>query len=152
MADVVTKTRTNYFRTTDIKKLRDLLDQVKTDGSDIVLVESAGTNTAMFYCNGEIEGILTAQARENLTRDPNWADNHPETAYSIDAFLSELASLIVPGDACIIKTVGYESMRCIFAGAHIIAGGKVQYESFDQILLQKTRAMLADPTYTTCMN
>lgn len=150
MADVITKTRTNYFRTTDPVKLQALLKSVKTDGKPVIL---CGLDSKyMFYCEGDIEGILTDDAKKRLESDPDWVDDHPDEAWSLDAFLDELSGLVAPGDACIVKNVGYESMRCIFAGAHIVAHGAIShYEDLDRILIQKTRSLLSDPAWDTRM-
>lgn len=150
MADVVTKTRTNCFSTTDPVKLKNLLSAVKTDGGNIVTCSLDGK--FMFYCHGDIEGILTDEAKEKMADDPDWADDHPDEAWSLDAFLEELSGLVAPGDACIIKLVGYESMRCIFAGARIVAHKKQSgYEDLDRILIRKARSLLADPSWDTRM-
>lgn len=42
MADVITKTRTNYFSTTDPEKLKALLSGVKTDGRPVTLCSLDG--------------------------------------------------------------------------------------------------------------
>lgn len=150
MADVITKTRTNYFSATDPEKLKILLSGVKTDGGPVTLCSLDGK--FMFYCGGDIEGILTEHAKRQLERDPDWADDHPDEAWSLDAFLEELSDLVAPGDACIVKHVGYESMRCLFAGAHIVAHKKQSgYEDLDRILIRKAKSLLADPSWDTRM-
>lgn len=147
MADVITRIRTNYFRTADPDALRALLASVKTDGEPVTAVEKDGG--FMFYCPADIQGTLTDRAKHQLEYDPDWADDNPDEAYSMDAFLEALKPLVTPGDACIIKSVGHEAMRSLFADAYIVAGGRAGYVNFDDVLRQKARSMLADPEWET---
>lgn len=147
MADVITRIRTNYFKTADPDKLRGLLAAVKTDGEALTVIEKAGE--FMFYCVADIQGTLTDRARRQLEYDPDWADDNPDEAYSMDAFLEELKPLIAPGDACIIKSVGHEAMRSLFADAYIVTDERVGYVDLDNVLRQKTRSMLGDPKWET---
>lgn len=151
MADVITKTRTNYFKTTDPEKLESLLASVKTDGGPVTVCSLDGRY--MFYCAGDIEGLLTDEAKENLETDPDWADDNPDEAWSLDLFLDELSGLVAPGDACILKYIGHESMRCLFAGAHIVTYKNASgYKDFDQVLLKAAREALGDPVWDTRMS
>lgn len=147
MADVVTKIRSNYFRTTDPGKLRTLIASVKTDGEPVTLVEKAGE--FMFYCPADIQGVLTRRARQELERDPDWADDNPDEAWTMDAFLAGLKPLVAPGDACVVKSVGYEAMRSVFADAYIVGNGTIGYENFDTVLKQRARSMLGDQKWET---
>lgn len=147
MADVITRVKSNYFRTTDPDRLRALLASVKTDGEPLAVVEKDGE--FMFYCQADIQGVLTRRAKQNLEYDPDWADDNPDEAWTMDAFLAELRSLVAPGDACVVKSVGYEAMRALFADAYIVGNGTIGYENFDTVLRQKTRSLLADPKWET---
>lgn len=147
MADVITKIRTNYFRTTDPDKLRGLITSVRTDGEPVTLIEKAGE--FMFYCPADIRGTLTDRAKRHLEYDPDWADDNPDEAWTMDAFLDELKNLVAPGDACIIKSIGHEAMRSLFADAYIVTSQRVSYENFDTILRQKARSMLDDAGWET---
>lgn len=147
MADVITKIRTNYFSVTDPEKLRALIKTVKTDGKAVTLVEKNGE--FMFYCPADIMGTLTDRAKRQLEYDPDWADDNPDEAYSMDAFLAALKDLIAPGDACIVKSVGYEAMRSLFADAYIVTDKRVGYVGLDDVLRQKTRSMLENPSWET---
>lgn len=147
MADVITRIRTNYFRTTDPGKLKELLAAVKTDGEGLAVVERDGE--FMFYCAADIQGTLTDRAQRQLAYDPDWADDNPDEAYSMDAFLDKLKDLVAPGDACIVKSVGHEAMRSLFADAYIVADGRVGYTVLDDVLRQKARSMLGDPKWET---
>lgn len=149
MADVITKTRTNYFKATDPDALKALVNSVKTDGAPAVLVENEKSGEFMFYCNGELQGTLTDRAKRHLETDPDWADDNPDEAYSMDVFRKQLQALIAPGDACIVKTVGYEAMRCLFADADVITRDKMGYASLDDVLTAKARSLLGDPNWRT---
>ena len=147
MADVITKTRTNYFRTTDPEKLRALLSAAKTDGEKITAVEKDGR--FMFYCQAEILGTLTERAKRELEHNPDWADDNPDEAYSLGEFLEDLKGLVARGDACVIKTIGYEAMRSLFADARIVTDRRVGYADLDNVIRQKARSLLEDPEWET---
>lgn len=149
MADVVMKSRTNYFASTDAAGLADLLKSVKTGGEPIVLTTRNGRH--MFCCNGDIMGVLTDEARMKILEDPAWADDNPDEAYSFDAFLQALKRCVAPGDACILKTVSYEKMRQVCADAYLITRTGSSYVDFDRILIMKTRSLLADAGWDTQM-
>lgn len=149
MADVITKTRTNYFKTTDPEALKALVNGMKTDGAPAVLVENEKSHEFMFYCNGELQGTLTDRAKRHLEDDPDWADDNPDEAWSMDVFRKQLQALVAPGDACVIKTVGYEAMRCLFADADIITRDKMGYANLDDVLTAKARSQLSDNNWNT---
>lgn len=129
MADVITKTRTDYFGCSDIAGLRDLIRSLKTDGGPVTLVEDGGK--CMFYCEGEIEGCLTPMAIENMESDPDWADDNPEQAYSHELFLERLQGMIAPGQGCVMTCIGYEAMRQIWSDAYIVTRSLIHRIDFN---------------------
>lgn len=150
MADLITKTRTNYFETTDSAALAALLAVTKTDAGPITLVHRDGKH--MFYCDGAIEGVLTEEAEANITLNPDWADDNPDEAWSLNEFFERLSALVEPGDACIVKQIGYESIRCLFAGATIVTHGNVcEYTDLDDVLIEGARWALDNAIWKTQM-
>lgn len=151
MANVNVRTRTNYFETTDPSALRALLASAKTDSGPVVLCDLDGKY--MFYCEGAIEGVMTEEAEANMALDPYWADDHPDEAWSLDGFLDRLSRLVEPRDACIVKQVGFESMHCVFAGAHIVTHNDVrEYVDLDDVLIEQARCALDNALWKTRMD
>lgn len=149
MAELIEKTRTNYFRTDDPEALDRLLRSVKTDSGPISIVTDGDTH--MFYCTGTIDGVLTEKAKEMLASDPDWADDNPDKAYSHDLFLTKLQALVAPGDACIIRSVGHEAMRDLWANAYIITRSAIKFVFFTDTIRAAAKSMLGDPEWDTVM-
>ncbi len=149
MADVTIRIRTNYFSVTDPDTLRELIASVKTDGVPLSLAGKDGEY--MFYGTSDILGVLTEKAREELKSDPDWADDNPDEAWSMGDFLTKLQALVRPGDACIVKSVGYEAMRSIFADAYIVTADNVEYVGFDETIRKKARGMLGNGKWDTLL-
>ena len=129
MADSIVKTRSNYFVSSDPAALKALVASLKTDRNAAVFGEAGGK--CMFYCDGEIEGVLTPAAMEHMRTDPDWADDNPDQAYSHELFLETLQALVAPGEACVIKAIGHEAMRDLWADAYVITRTAIRRVDLD---------------------
>ena len=74
-------------------------------------------------------------------------DEITDTSY--EDLLIELQKLIVPGDACIITTVGNCKLRCVLADTIIITHDKIDSITLETAALGKARSLLETENWET---
>lgn len=150
MAEAIERSRTNYFRTPDEDGLRAFLQAAKAEAC--ITFDEGPDGTVMFCCAGSILGAMTDGAKEKIKEDPDWADDNPDEAWSLDLFLDGLKRYVAPGDACVITTVGYEKLRSLWADAVIVTKDRVRNVSLRRAAMSAAREALGDPRWSTCMD
>lgn len=135
MANLDITVRTNYFRVTDKNRFRQLFDRVISE-DDIQIWESEyEPDKLAFGTYGAIVGLLDTD------------DEITDTSY--EYLLIELQKLIVPGDACIITTVGNCKLRCVLADTIIITHNKIDSITLETAALEKARSLLETENWET---
>ena len=130
--------RTNYFRVTDIEKLKEFVAKAQgRDGEKVELFDETidGETLYGFGCMAPLQGYYDEEAEE----------------YSYDAFLDDLQTVVAPGDAVIIMEAGYEKLCYVYGSAIIVTSEKTESMDFTQLVLQKAAELLGDPDYHTKM-
>lgn len=145
MANVTTVTRSNRFACKDPDEVCLALSQCRTDGNPVVATQENGK--IMFYCEGEIEGMLTPKAREMEAKNPGWCDDHPEEAYTMSQLCTYLMEHLSADDACCILSTGRESMRDIWADCYVVTWTSVKHVDLRQVAQSVTREALMDPKW-----
>lgn len=145
MANVTTITRSNYFRCQDPENVRKVLSACKTDGNPVITAREG--DKIMFYCEGEIEGMLTPEAAYKMRQDPDWADNHPDEAWSMEQLCQYLMAHVAVDDACCIMSIGREAMREIWGDCYIMTRTDMRLIDLRQMVDSAVRDKLNDPRW-----
>jgi len=141
MANYNAFTRSNYFRVTDEKRMKELVDSCACGEDELHLFvrdESEGSKTFGFGCYGSISGL------EVPSED---SDEEPEVEY--DFFITELQKILYDGDAIIITEIGYEKLRYLIGYSIIITKTESRCVDLDNEALGIAKKMLGNPAFTT---
>lgn len=145
MANVTTVTRSNYFRCQDPDTVRRVLSACKTDGNPVVTAQEG--DRVMFYCEGEIEGMMTPEAAEKIRHEPQWAEDHPDEAWSMEQLCKYLMAHVAPDDACCIMSIGREAMREIWGDCYIMTRTAMRIVNMRQMVESAVKNELRDPRW-----
>lgn len=129
--DYIGKTKSNYFRVTNEKKLLELLDQCGLCA--FVRLTPPGIKSFAFGIEGPFEGI------------PSPNDGEGDRL----AFYGELQKLVARDDAVIVLNIGYEGLRYLVAEATIIVRSKVKFLDIQGVAAQLASQLLANPEFET---
>ena len=136
MANYYGKTRTNYFKVNDPEAFKELLEKCAGTEDPLKVWAKEEDGFYAFGCESEVAGI-------DINKDPD----DPE--YDYDAFLEALQKCVLPGDAVIITSVGWEKLRYLGADAVIITAKDIEYMSLESAAIKKARELLGNPDWTT---
>jgi len=128
--------RTNYFRTTDVEKLKVLVEKAQGQDGDAVTLFHETIDGETLYGFGCISQLL------------GYHDDDAEE-YDYDAFLHDLQTVVAPGDAIIIMEINYEKLRYVCGWAAIITSEKIESMDFTKLVLQKAAEVVGNPDYQT---
>lgn len=128
MADYYAFSRTNYFRVTDVEKLKEIVEKV---GAELFEGEN---NTFAF---GEYEDI-TSYYDEDLDEE-------------IEIF-NELQPILPDGEALIFKEVGYEKLRYVSGYVIVVTNKEVKSTNLDEIALKLAAEVLGVEKFETQMS
>jgi len=134
MANTYTRTRTNYFRITDLELLTEIIGKCKTGNGDEIYISSRkkdGETLYSFSCQSSIDGYYDEEKEES----------------SFDAFTEDLKKVVMKGDSIIIYEIGHEALRYLFGFAFIITSDKIESMDFSHLILEKAAELVGNPKY-----
>ena len=154
MANSVYKTRTNYVRVTDENEFKRIIGLCNcTDSEPLTLItkDIDGETHFGFCVEGDINGYLIDE-NDNIV-DPNSDDFDEEADYdtNYDRFIDDIQSVIAPGDALIITTIGCENMRWLSSCVTVITCDARKTAFLSDVAYNAAQTMLGDNTWTTEM-
>jgi len=141
MANYNAFTRSNYFKVTDVERMKELVASCACGEDELQLFERDDGDdgkTFGFGCYGSISGL------EVPGEDP---DENPE--YEFDPFAAELQKILCDGDAIIITEIGYEKLRYLVGYSIIITKTEIRTVDIRTESLDAVKEMLGNPDFTT---
>lgn len=120
MADYCSMFRTNYFRTDDEPRLREILEAAELP---VWTIEDEKTGETLFGFGSQW------QSAWNLVDEDYMRRLHPEAAPGEDddwqpdgsLFFEDLAQVVAQGDAAIVTEIGWEKLRYLTATSVVIS-------------------------------
>ena len=147
MANYCGFTRTNYFKTTDPEKLRDIVERIVwTDGDLSFFAEEKGA-----YGFGAYSSILGLRPAQGIDNDPDDEDLNTEDFDSEEVYAA-LQEILAPDDAIIITEIGYEKLRYLTAYATIITCDEIKYINLETTALDVARELTGNLEFSTQMS
>ena len=139
MANYNATTRTNYFSVKNEVRLREIIESVIGD-DDVVLFEQEtdGSKKYGFGCYGAIHGIAESNT-----------DDDYDAEYDLNALYKALQGVLCEDDAIILMEAGSEKLRYVAGLCTVITHNDVRFIDMRDVVLEKAREMLSDPTYST---
>lgn len=128
MANNYIVTKTNYFKVTDEKKFRNLMQKVYA----VIINDGADPSKRAFGTYSSIDGF---------TKDGDWYEN------GYDDFCKELGALLPDGEVCIIMEIGHCKLREVYADYTIITNKEIYHINMTQDIQEKVRKILKDPDW-----
>ena len=145
MANTYGKTRTNYFKVTDIEGFKQFLATVCTDDYIEINLDDAGEKIS-FNVDGFIYGV-PPQKDEKTDDEDDDKDNDIESDY--DAFISGIQKFLTEDNACIISTIEWEKMRFIDGFCNIITKTDFKSICLSDTAIETAKKMLGNTNWTT---
>ena len=149
MANTYAKTRTNYFKVTDIEGFKQFLDTVCADDFIEISLDDAGEKIS-FDVDGFILGVPPQKVDENDDDDDNDDDNDADYIEpDYDEFIYGIQEFLTEDDACIITRIEWEKMRFIEGFCNIITKNEVKSINLSDYAIETARKMLGNADWTT---
>lgn len=153
MANYYGTTRTNYFRVTDEKRFRRIVEKTVLDDGKLLVFEREkdGQKYFGFGFDSAIQGLrpiwdLSEKSKETDEIGPG--DYEP----SYDLFEYELRQILHPDDAIIITEVGSENLRYLVAYSIIITKNGSEHVCLEDSAIEKAQELLKNPDWRTKMD
>ncbi len=131
-------TRTNYFRTTNEARLREILDSCDCDdGAEIVVWKRAddeGNDCFAFACGASINGLIVSGEEGD--------ENEREVSYS--AFAEALQEILLDGEVILVTEVGHEKLCDLVGTITVITDKEVKTKDLYEVGIAEGRRMLGD--------
>lgn len=152
MANVITKTRTNYVSITDTDKFNEIIHScVADDEFSIIEKQIDGETKYGFYINADIDGL-----RDNSECDKSCAEcddlEDCEYDFNYDDFLKALQTVIAPGDALIITTISYLKMIELHAYVEVVTADAIKSINLESGAMALAQEMLGNKDWSTINN
>ena len=147
MANTNAKTRTNYFKVTDIEGFKQFLATVSTDDYVETSLNETGDKIS-FDVDGFIYGV-TPQKDDEYDDDDDYEDEDDDIESDYDAFISGIQQFLAEDDACIISTIEWEKMRFVDGFCNIITKNDFKSICLSDTAIETTRKMLGNASWTT---
>lgn len=143
-------TRSNYFRVTDVDRLKLIINSTYCGEDTLSLFQrTIGDETYYgFGCYDSISGLCENWEQLDAYSPPDEFDDDDP---SFELFIEELSEILHPEDAIIITEVGHEKLRYLEAYSVIITRNDVVSVDLRKASLQKARKMLQNPDWNTVM-
>jgi hypothetical protein len=135
MADSYGRMRTNYFRVTDVEKLKSLLKRCAIGGKEIGLFErnKDGETLYAFGCESAFRGYCDEESDD----------------WDFDGFAADIQTIIAPGDSVVIFEIGYEKLNYLYAEAVVLTADKAETLDMTHMVLECAAKLLGKPNYQT---
>lgn len=130
MANYEGTTRTNYFRVTDEKRYKELIQNFACDTDDVYhhTKKKNGETFHMFGAYGTIE----------------YVSDENELCSLSDIFYPELQKILLEGEAFILQEVGHEKLCYVNGYANIVTKDTVKYVDLSMVIMQTAKEMLGN--------
>lgn len=149
MANYQGFTRTNYFRVTDAKRLKDIIAHTAV-GEDRLELFTRQIGDETFYGFGCYDSISGLYPNWDTPADAASADEDDEDADAyFDLFEAELQKILAEDDAIIITEVGYEKLRYLTAYACVITKSSSACVGLQEAAVDKAKELLRNPGWDT---
>jgi len=128
--------RTNYFRVTDVERLKAIVEKCEgSEGEKVSLFDEIINSETLygFGCTAPLQGYYDEEAEE----------------YDFDSFLDDLQKVVAPGDAVIIMEIGYEKLCYVYGTAIIVTSETTESIDLTQLALQKAAEVVGNSDYQT---
>lgn len=153
MANLISKTRTNFIEITDFDKFKSILQNCSVDdGRTFTIIENTedGVTKYGFHVTENIYGMRKRDESCNAESCADCEDSDEcDMDCDYDAFLEELQQVIAPGDALIITTLCYEKLRYLKAYVDIVTHDSIDSIALETAAVKKAREMLGNKDWVT---
>lgn len=153
MANLITKTRTNYVEISDIERFKEIIAHCCAEDEISVITHTENDKRKYgFICDGNIDGFPLPNDncdKKNCKDCEKYSNYLCDPDYSFDTFTNELQKVIVPGDALIITTISYENLKYLQGETIIITSECCKLKTLESIGMETAREMLNNPKWDT---
>lgn len=147
MAELVGKTRTNYFKVKDRDAFARLVQNLIADNGENVFLITNKNEEVGFCADGIVYGVKQPNDGSNPDYD---GDDIDYDAMQYD-MVKQIQELLAPGHACIISNISYDNLRSINGTALVITEDGMTTISMQKQALIIARSMLCNSEYNPDM-
>lgn len=141
MADYSGVFRSNYFRVTDVQKLKEIVSKMDTTYGSVELFEDDAPYYG-FGGDGDLLGIWPETENETQTDD-----EYLESDF--DLMIQKLQEILVDDDAIIIMFSGNEKLCYVVGSAMVITKTESRFLNVKELAKDAARVILQDDTWDT---
>lgn len=153
MANIMTKTRTNYVEITDIARFNEIIARCCAENEISVITHTKDDKTKYgFMCDGVIDGMPLPNDdcdKDDCKKCKKYEDFMCDPDYDFDAFVSELQKVIAPGDAMIITTISHERFKYLQGEVIVVTSEHCKSENIGNIGIKLAQKLLNNPDWET---
>lgn len=147
MATYQAMTRTNYFKTADEERLRNIVSRMVC-GDRVAVFENNGRFG--FGAYNSIQGVSPEdnQAAEEVDAAVE-EDYEEEKPCDYDLMIHQLQEILPDGEVMLIFEVGHENLRSFTGDATILTNKKAEYINLQNAATEMARSILGNPDWDT---
>ena len=156
MADYISKCRSNYFAVTDEARLREIIQNCRSEGNCLLIQDETDKSKFSIRCTcnfgglyGPIDGVMECkECKDVVCEECELFEEDSTVAY----FFSELQKILPAGEAIIFIEVGSEEMRYLSGLSTIITKDACQQLDLSDLSVTVARNMLCNSEFKTKMD